>query len=408
MSSRAPLLALCAVISVFAGLTGVRLAYTLAYVLILLLVVGFVWSRLLGRRLQITREAPQGSRMVGEAFHERFTVHNGSALPLPYCEVYDHSDMPGYVAGRAFALNPGGSVGWGAQGLFSRRGRVAFGPLEARFGDPFGLFPRSLRIPAGEPVTVYPTIHAVEDVLSPLWLGSSAMEQRRGRAVDIAPEVSSVREYDPSDGMSRIHWPSVARTGRLMSRVYDTRQSADVLVILDLARGTHIGAAPESSLEYAISLAASVCHAGLVRGQAVGLVGNDRDLVNISAARGDAQRLRILDYLAVAADTGRTSVAETITTPPPGSRRSSRPGSAANVTSAFMSTPARSAPAGRRCGCPRHGVSRWTGGSFGAVTSSAVPAGFGSPAFDRRGLRWPPRLLAPLPDRRCPGRCWTT
>lgn len=312
MSSRAPLLAVCAVLSVLAGLTGVRLAYTLAYVLVLLLVVALVWSRLLGRRLHIHRDAPQGSRMVGEPFQERFTVSNRSLLPLPYCEVYDHTQMPRYVAGRAFALNPGATVTWGAQGVFTRRGRVSFGPLEARYGDPFGLFPGRIRVAPGEPVTVYPAIHAVEDVLSPLWLGSATMEQRRGRPIDVAPEVSSVREYDPSDGLSRIHWPSTARAGRLMSRVYDTRQSADVLVILDLARGTHVGEAPESTLEYAVSLAASVCHAGLVRGQAVGLVGNDRDLVAIGAGRGDAQRLRILEYLAVAADTGRLSVADTI------------------------------------------------------------------------------------------------
>jgi uncharacterized protein (DUF58 family) len=312
VTSRVPLLALLAVLSVFAGITGVRLAYSLAYVLLFLLIVAFVWSRLAGRRLEVERESPRGHFVVGEGFAERFTVRNRSLLPLPYCELHDHSRIEGYRPGRACALNPGGSVTWTTRGVFSRRGRVAFGPLEARFGDPFGLFPRSVTLAAGEPVTVYPAIHAVEDVLSPLWLGSATLEQSRGRPVDVAPEVSTVREYDPSDGLSRIHWPSTARTGRLMSRVYDTRQSADVLVLLDLARGTHAGEGSESSLEYAVSLAASICHAGLRRGQAVGLVGNDRDLTAIGAGRGDAQRLRILEYLAVATDNGRRSVDQAI------------------------------------------------------------------------------------------------
>ena len=44
MSSRAPLLAVLVVLSFFAGITGVQLAYTLSYVLLLLLVVAWVWS----------------------------------------------------------------------------------------------------------------------------------------------------------------------------------------------------------------------------------------------------------------------------------------------------------------------------------------------------------------------------
>ena len=49
MTARVPLIACVAVLAFFAGITGVRLAYTLAYVLILLLAVAYVWSRLLAR-----------------------------------------------------------------------------------------------------------------------------------------------------------------------------------------------------------------------------------------------------------------------------------------------------------------------------------------------------------------------
>ena len=112
--------------------------------------------------------------------------------------------------------------------------------------------------------------------------------------------------------MSRIHWATTARTGRLMSRVYDTRQSADCLVFLDLQRGHSAGEAPESTLEYAVAIAASVCHAGLRRGQAVGLVTNDSRSTAIGAGRGEAQRLRILEYLATATDDGTAPLAETI------------------------------------------------------------------------------------------------
>jgi uncharacterized protein (DUF58 family) len=314
MSSRAPLLAVLVVLSFFAGITGVQLAYTLAYALLLLLVLAWVWSWVLARRLEVRRETPQGAHMVGEAFTERFGLRNRSPLTLPYCEVHDRSRIPGYSPGRACALNPGGSVVWAARGIFTRRGKIGFGPLEVRLGDPFGLFPRTVRVRETGAVTVYPAIHPVDAVLAPIWMGASFGDVHRGRGLDIPPDVSSVRDHAPDDGLSRIHWPSTARTGRLISRLYESRQSSDVMVLLDLCRGTHFGEAPESTLEYAVSLAASICHASLARGQAVGLVTNDRLGTAIGPGRGETQRLRILEFLAIAQDNGRRPIAATITT----------------------------------------------------------------------------------------------
>jgi uncharacterized protein (DUF58 family) len=311
MSGRAPLIACIAVLAFFAGITGVRLAYTLAYVLAFMLLLAFAWSRAVARRVSVTRESPSGVFMVGEPFTERFTVTNRGLLPIAYCEVRDATSLPGYLSSRALSLNGGGTVTWNTRGVFARRGVYGFGPVHVRLGDPFGLFPRTVRVDPGSSVTVYPAIHAVGEI-GPLSAGGSGGDVRRGRPVDMPPEVAAVREYDPADGMGRIHWPSTARAGRLMSRVYDTRQSSDLLVVLDLERGHSAGMAPESSVEYAISLAASICHAGLRRGQAVGLVTNDARHTAIGAGRGEAQRLRLLDYLATAEDDGGTGLAETV------------------------------------------------------------------------------------------------
>lgn len=311
MTARVPLVAFVAVLAFFAGITGVRLAYTLAYSIALLLVVAFVWSRLLGKRIRVTRDSPHGSFMMGEPFEEKFTVRNTSGLRLPYCEVYDRSRLPGYAPGRAFALGAGGTVRWTARGVFTSRGRHRFGPLEARLGDPFGLFPRRIRVAPQTDVLVYPALHPLQ-ALSPQWTGSGLADVRRGRPVDVPPDVSSIREYQPADGLSRIHWATTARTGRLMSRTFDTGQSADLLVVLDLQRGFTTGTGSESTLEYAVSLAASVVHGAIRRGQAVGLVTNDRQSTCFGAGRGEVQRLRLLDFLAEARDDGGTPLAESI------------------------------------------------------------------------------------------------
>ncbi len=67
-----------------------------------------------------------------------------------------------------------------------------------------------------------------------------------------------------------------------------------------------------SSIEYAISITASVLHGAIRRGQAVGLVTNSRNATNFGAGRGEVQRLRLLDFLALATDDGVRSLAETI------------------------------------------------------------------------------------------------
>jgi uncharacterized protein (DUF58 family) len=311
VTARVPLLACVAVLAFFAGITGIRLAYTLAYVLVLLLAVAYIWSRLLARKLRVTRESPQGSFMMGEPFEETFTVKNASGLRLPYCEVRDGTKLPGYAPGRAFSLGAGGSVTWTARGQFNLRGVHRFGPLEACLGDPFGLFARRIRVAPENEVIVYPALHALLQGV-PQWSGNGVAEARRGQPVDVPPDVSTIRDYAPTDGLSRIHWASTARTGRLISRTFDTGQSADLLVVLDLQRGLHAGTGVESSLEYAVSICASIVHGAIRRGQAVGMVTNGRGGTGFGAGRGEVQRLRLLDFLALATDDGVRSLAETI------------------------------------------------------------------------------------------------
>jgi uncharacterized protein (DUF58 family) len=311
VTARVPLIACVAVLAFFAGITGIHLAYTLAYVLILLLAVAYIWSRLLARRIQVIRESPQGSFMMGEPFEETFTVKNASGLRLPYCEVRDGTKLPGYAPGRAFSLAAGASVTWTARGMFNLRGVHHFGPLEARLGDPFGLFPKRIRVAPENEVIVYPALHALLHAV-PQWSGNGVAEAHRGQPVDVPPDVSTIRDYANTDGLSRIHWASTARTGRLISRTFDTGQSADLLVVLDLQRGIHAGTGIESSLEYAVSITASVVHGAIRRGQAVGLVTNDLSSRGFGAGRGEVQRLRLLDYLALAKDDGVRSLAETI------------------------------------------------------------------------------------------------
>ena len=309
---RLPLITALALLLFFAYITGIRLAYSLFYALVLLFAVSYVWSRLAADNLAVERTSPEGQYQVGDTFEEHFAVKNRSWIPMPLVELTDFSNLPTYNPGRVFSLKGRRSRRWTARGRFRQRGLFTFGPVELRYGDPFGLFPRTLRIPGSRSVVVYPVVRPV-GVLDALAPSNAGDEQLRGRVLDIPPNATTIREYVPTDSVKRIHWASSARLARLMSRSFETREGGDAWIVLDLQASVHAGEAPDSTLEYAMSMAASITDAGLRRGSAIGLVSNDSQLSVIEAARGDQQRKKLLEHYTLAQADGSVPLSTLLT-----------------------------------------------------------------------------------------------
>jgi uncharacterized protein (DUF58 family) len=305
---RLPLVTALALLFFFAYITGIRLAYSLLYALVLLFVVSYLWSRLAADNLVVERQSPEGQYQVGDSFEESFVIQNRSWIPVPLIELADFSNLPGYNPGRVFSLKGRRARRWTSRGRFKQRGLFTFGPIELRYGDPFGLFTRTLRIPGSRSVVVYPVVRPVGslDALAPSTAGD---EQLRGRVLDIPPNATTIREYVPTDSVKRIHWASSARLGRLMSRSFETREGGDAWIVIDLQAAVHAGEAPDSTLEYAMSLAASIADAALRRGSAIGLISNDRQLSVIESARGDQQRKKLFEHFTLAQADGSVPLA---------------------------------------------------------------------------------------------------
>jgi len=292
----------------FAYLTAIPLAYSMLYFAVLLIVVSWLWTRLGSSSLSIRRDAPKGAYEVGEEFIELLEVQNRAPIALPWVEVSDGAGIPGYNAGRAVSIRRRGSRKWRTHGRFSSRGRYRMGPTRLVTGDPFGFFQRHFEVGPDSSVTVYPRLVDVSRFL-PGASHSAGETIALGRFADAPPDAFGVRDYDPSDGFNRIHWPSTARLGRPMVKSFEKYEGTDLTVVLDLMNGVHFGWPPVSTLEYAVSLAASVAVAGLRRNQSVGLVCNDAARSHISAGSGDLQLRRILDFLAEADANGSSGLA---------------------------------------------------------------------------------------------------
>ncbi|HZV49192.1 MAG TPA: DUF58 domain-containing protein [Candidatus Dormibacteraeota bacterium] len=285
-----------AILLLFAYLTAIQPAYALAYALCLLFVVAWAWPRLVLRGIEMERMLDPGSPTLGEAFQETFCVRTRSPVPGPWVEVIDLSRLPGYQPGRVISLGRR-PVTWKAHGVYRQRGWVTFGPTLVRVREPFGLFSCERRLGDAGQVLVYPRVRPLPELLLPAAQHAGAAE-RYGNWADYPPETGGVRDYAPGDAFGRIHWPLSQRHQRLMSKTFEQPLTADLWVVLDLDRRVHWGEGEESTLEYAICLAASVAMQVHDRGRTVGLIANDARGTLLEPHRAVRQDRAIMDYLA--------------------------------------------------------------------------------------------------------------
>jgi uncharacterized protein (DUF58 family) len=308
--SKVALAAALGLLLFFTYLTAIRPAYAFAYALCLLFVVAWAWPRLAIRGMNVTRKLDPGTPTVGEAYEEVFEVRRKGWAPAPWVEVKDLSQIPGYQPGRVISV---GSelVKWKARGVYRRRGWMAFGPTSLRVREPFGLFDQELKLSDKTSVLVYPRVRPIPDLLTPSaqQVGSS---QSLGAWADYPPETGGVRDYTTGDSFGRIHWALSARHQRLMSKTFEQPLTTDLWILLDLDRNVHCGEGEDSTVEYAVSLAASMASQVHARGRQVGLVANDSRGTILEPHRAVRQDRMILDYLAVANADGRTPLTQTL------------------------------------------------------------------------------------------------
>ena len=287
----------------FTWITGIKSAYPFAYALWMLFLVAWAWPRLAIRGLTVSRKLDPGTPTVGEPFEEVIEVRRSGHMPAPWVEVRDLSGIADYQPGRVISIG-NDPVSWKTRGLYRRRGWMTFGPTSVRVREPFGLFTSEMRSGQRASVLVYPRVRPIPNLLasSAQQLGNSPTF---GAWADYPPETGGVRDYTTGDSFGRIHWALSARHGRLMSKTFEQPLTTDRWILLDLDKNVHFGEGEESTLEYAVSLAASMASQVHGRGRQVGLIANDAKGTLLEPHRAVRQDRMILDYLAVAQADGR-------------------------------------------------------------------------------------------------------
>jgi uncharacterized protein (DUF58 family) len=263
--------------------------------------IGYAWVREQVQSVRFTRRRTGAILVAGDSLREEFVIANGSGLPLLWAAFVDASNLPGYMPGIVVACGPKNDYRWHTDAECGQRGVFRLGPHTIEFGDPFGLFRATQRHDEFENVLIYPRVVQLPEVELPR--GGADGHTRRRRSLHGARPAASVRDYAPGDSLRLVHWPTTAHRGRLTMKELEQEPSGDVWIVLDLDAAVQHGEGAESTLEYAIMLAASMA-AEMVSGRerrAVGLLAaSGTEVITLAPQAGQAQLWAIMAALAPA------------------------------------------------------------------------------------------------------------
>jgi uncharacterized protein (DUF58 family) len=255
-------------LAVIGKILGLREMYGLCGAGLALVVAAFAVTR--GRNgVHVTRVITPSRVHVDNAWRvELHAVNRGTRRSPVLAISTTFSGGQRYARFALAPLVPGASATAAFRLPTDRRGVFTLGPQLVERSDLFHLVTKRVEAAPATKLTVYPR---VDDVNAPDGVGVTdplAEIQGPRRVGASGGDFYALVEYEQGDDLGRVHWPSVARTGRLMIRQEDTPWRGRTTVVLDMRATMHTA----DSFEDALSAAASVLLAGGVRNGLVRLV----------------------------------------------------------------------------------------------------------------------------------------
>ena len=320
MIRRLQFLIVAVVLLIAAFSTGLAFLFYVVYLGLLAIGGSYVLTRFGLADLEAGYRVDHRQGHVGDDMRTTYSISNASRLPKPWLEVYNPTDLPVPLPGRALSLRSWAQRSWIAIVPLTRRGTYRIEPMVVRTGDPFGFFEAAATVGRPTVVTVFPRVLAL-----PRWrLPNAYLEGTHSapeRTLQTTPLATTVRPYAPGDSFNRIHWRSTARLGEIQVKEFDLEQTADLWIFADLESGVQAGEGDISTVEEGMRVAASIAHDAILENRAVGLTTSGHRLVSIPADRGPRQRQKIMQLLAAVEGDGRTPLAEVLLTGLPKLRR---------------------------------------------------------------------------------------
>jgi uncharacterized protein (DUF58 family) len=292
----------------------------LAIAFMVLLTTSLLWSSLSIVGVSLNRTTRTTRKQVGEIIAENYEVINRSILPKVWLKITDKSGLKGGSGSRVITgIGSKQLRSYFAYTLLQQRGWFQLGPTQVESGDIFGLFLFLKSFTANTRLLVIPYMVDIQFFLAPSGILPGGFTLRE-KTLEVTPYAAGVREYVPGDPLKRIHWPSSARKQMLIVKEFERDPLAEVWIFLDARRSVHLRSEdadrpelpnmwwvnsnrafklPADTIEYAISITASIAKYYIREKREVGLVSAGQSYTVLPAERGERQLGKILETLAI-------------------------------------------------------------------------------------------------------------
>lgn len=209
--------------------------------LLLLSVWIYIWKENALKNIQIDIESSNTRLFRGDEFIVTATLKNNKWLPLIWIEWeflnsdvirWDKGKRTGYVI-RFLWLMSYQKVAWNVTAKALKRGVYPIGEVIIRSGDGFRFVEKEEKFQLNENVYIYPQIIPLH---MPTMNPSQQWEAQgiRGGFLEDPLLISGIREYEPGDEWRRFNWHASARTGKMLTNMYEPIVSKQAVVCIDV------------------------------------------------------------------------------------------------------------------------------------------------------------------------------
>jgi uncharacterized protein (DUF58 family) len=271
----------------------------------LLVIAGLAMAR--EPRVELDAELDRERAVEGDEAVLTLTLR--SAVPVARLEVVplipDRLGLPGQPRAQSIRLASDEPARLELRLRCERWGASLLGGVHLRAHDPLRLFAWEWLVPGQRSLIVYPEPARLRVLVRPFEtqvFSGNQVSRQRGDGIEFA----DVRPFIPGDRARSINWRATARRGAPWVNERHPERNTDVVLFLDsfvdLPGG--IGATPRgsvaagpSTLDRAVSAAASLANAYLARRDRVGLVSFGGVVRWLQPGTGQAMLYRLLDTL---------------------------------------------------------------------------------------------------------------
>ncbi|MET0065020.1 MAG: DUF58 domain-containing protein [Candidatus Thiodiazotropha sp.] len=288
---------------------GLALLYGVFSLSLALLLISQVMPRWQLRGIRVERQFPR-DLSVGDEVEVVYRLsgaghryHTRIIDQIPFAE----QPLTGFVPHWAHTHRLAGRI------LCRRRGLFTLDRLLLSSAYPFGIRRQEIHLSSrSDPVRVLPQLYELGELPTPLQAdqnsdGDLPVAQRGGQ-----DQFLSIREYVHGDSLRHIHWRASARQQRLVVKDYERSDRPLLLLALDCRADFNQGEDTRTTLEFAISLAASIIRQATREGIASVLIAEHVEHIEIQIPAFQTDLYEAISPLAELRDRGTLSSRELI------------------------------------------------------------------------------------------------